>query len=74
MAEAGLHETLHLAGRNRQYSDEAFARATLDIAGAHGWKLPSAADRQNILSDRFAASFYWGGILRSKCKPSSERH
>lgn len=74
MAEAGLHETLHLAGRNGQYSDEVFARATLDIATAHGWKLPSETDRQKILSDRFAASFYWGRILRSKCKPSSERH
>jgi hypothetical protein len=73
IAEAGLHETLHLAGRNGQYSDEALARATLDIAAAHGWKLPSEADRQKILSDRFAASFYWGGILRSKCRPSSER-
>jgi hypothetical protein len=74
IAGAGLHETLHLAGRNGQYSDVALARATLDIAAARGWKLPSEADRQKILSDEFAASYYWGGILRSKCKPSSERH
>jgi hypothetical protein len=73
ISQAGLHETLHLAGRNAQYSDQAFAKAALDIAAAHGWKLPSEADRQKILSGRFAARFYWGGILRSKCKPSSER-
>jgi YD repeat-containing protein len=74
IAGAGLHETLHLAGRSGQYSDVALARATMDIAAARGWKLPSEADRQKILSDEFAASYYWGGILRSKCKPSSERH
>jgi YD repeat-containing protein len=74
ITEAGLHETLHLAGRNGQYSDQALARATLDIAAAHGWKLPSVADREKILSDRFVASFYWDDILRSKCKPSSARH
>jgi hypothetical protein len=73
IAKAAFHETFHLAGRNRQYSDQALARAMLDIAAAHGWNLPTEADKQKILSDKFSASFYWDGVLRLKCRPSSQR-
>ena len=73
IAEAAFHETLHLAGANTQYSDQTLAGAALEVAAAHGWGLPSEADRKAILSDIWKASFYWDSVLRSRCKPSRER-
>lgn len=58
-AMAGLHETLHHAGRNQYFNDFDYAKT---VAAMRGVTTPNFANVR-------AASEFWNSALEAACKP-----